>query len=80
MREVRDNYEDLITNIMSQETSSAPIAYNLNERWVDYIAVLMQQIKGKIVADINEICRTYTLSNKMVEDVLLVSSLGESDE
>jgi hypothetical protein len=42
--------------------------------------VLIQEVKGKIIADINEICRVYTLSNKMVEDVLLVSSLGESDE
>ena len=80
VNELRDNYEDLITSIMNQETMDAPVVYNLEPKWLDYVAVLIQEIKGKIIADINEICRVYTLSNKMVEDVLLVSSLGESDE
>lgn len=64
---------------MEDETKTAPIVYNLDEKWIDYISVLLQQIKDTIVSDVNEICDMYVLSDKMVEDVLLVSSLGEND-
>lgn len=77
--ELRDDYENLLPDFMEDETRTAPIVYNLDNEWIDYISVLLQQIKTTIASDINEICDMYVLSDKMVEDVLLVSSLGEND-
>jgi hypothetical protein len=68
-----------LRDILNKETLSAPIAYNLGDEWLDYIAVLLQYIKDRIIKDIDDISKIYNLPDKMVEDILMTSLMGDEE-
>lgn len=69
-----------MTSYIDRENLNSIVAYDLDDTWLDYLSILLQYIKKRMVSDINGICNMYTLSDDMVEDVLLSSSLGEDND
>ena len=76
---LKDDYEFLLTTFMLEETKNAPIAYDLDSIWIDYIAVITQRIKTRLINDITELRQSYEFSDELVEDVLM-SSMPVSQE
>lgn len=68
-----------MTDIMQEESKTAPIVYDLDKKYLDYVAFLLQKIKSRIIKDIQELSDAYVLSSDMIEDILM-SNLSESDD
>ena len=76
------NFEELIERIMWDETATAPVAYDLDNSYLDYVALVVQQVKKELIRDIEELNQEYTLSDDLVEDVLMscLSSVREDED
>ena len=73
----KNNYEDLLTAAMLEETADAPIAFNLPEKYLDYVAVVLQQVKQEIIKDIRDLISEYSVSDDLIEDILMTSLSDE---
>lgn len=73
------NAEDIITECMVEETDLAPIAYDLEDKYKDYIAFLLQKVKSTIIKDIKFLASNYQVSDDLIEDVLLSNAYGEKE-
>lgn len=72
--------EELMTDIMYEENKSAPVVYGLSDEYLDYVAYLLQKIKTQIIRDIQELSDEYSLSDEMVEDILMSGLIQSEDE
>ena len=69
----QNNYDEVFAQILEEENVTSPTVIGLNERYVDYVSVVAQRIKQQMVKDINELIREYTVSDQMVEDMLMTN-------
>ena len=77
----RNSYtDDLMTDIMYEESKDAPVVYDLDKKYLDYVAFLLKKVKQRIVVDIQELSNEYRLSDEMVEDILMSSLSGGDDD
>lgn len=76
---LKSNYSDILCDIVSEETKTAPIVYDLDEEYLDYISVMVQKVKMRIIEDIHELSSQYEFSEDMLEDILM-SGLNELEE
>jgi hypothetical protein len=53
--------------------------YDLDEEYLDYISVMVQKVKMRIIEDIHELSSQYEFSEDMLEDILM-SGLNELEE
>lgn len=75
----RNDYEDILANIVQQEEDSAPTPYDLDDDFSDYIAYSLQRIKRRIIQDIKEITYSFDYPDELIEDILL-SGWSEEQE
>ena len=74
------NYDDTLAQIIQEEADSAPIVYDLDSEYLDYIAVLVQKIKIGMIHDIRELAEVYDCPDDMMEDILMTeANFGEED-
>lgn len=76
---VKNNYEDILTECMIDETTNAVIPFNVADEYYDYIFVIVQQLKQQIVKDIKDISAEYILSDDFIEDVLMSNLNNDGD-
>ena len=76
----KTNYYDLIESFLEEETKNAPILYDLDDEYLDYIALTTQKAKIELVKDIAEITSYYNLTDEMVIDILMSSYRNLNDE
>lgn len=70
--------EDMMSDIMYDENKTAAVAYNLEPVYVDYVAYLLQKIKARIITDITELSDEYSISDDMIEDIIMAGwSVGD---
>ena len=67
---LKNNYDDILSNILIEENNSAAIVYDLDDEYLDYVAFLLQKIKIKIIKDIKEFSDEYNLPDDMIADIL----------
>lgn len=65
--------EELYSSCIEDETVTAPIVYDLDSSYLDYVAMILQKIKSTIITDINEFSSYYDVSDDMIGDVLSYS-------
>lgn len=72
------NYEENLEQIIAEETATAPVVYDLNSEYLDYIALTLQKIKTTMINDIRELSAEYAYSDDMLEDMfMLEANFGE---
>lgn len=72
------NYEENLEQIMVEETASAPVVYDLDNKYLDYIAITLQKVKTIMIKDIRELSAEYTYPDDMLEDMfMLEANFGE---
>ena len=64
---------------MIDESVTAPVVYDLDKKYIDYIAFMMQKIKKLIIEDIKELSKTYDLPDNMIEDILMSQADTKED-
>lgn len=63
---------------MVEETASAPVVYDLDSKYLDYIAITLQKVKTIMIKDIRELSAEYTYPDDMLEDMfMLEANFGE---
>lgn len=67
---LKNNYDDILSNILIEENNSAAVVYDLDDEYLDYVAFLLQKIKIKIIKDIKEFSDEYNLPDDMIADIL----------
>lgn len=82
LRILTKDYEDLLYSFIEDETMSAPIAYDLDSEYIDYIAVMLQKVKKIICSDIKELSYDYNECDLLLESILSSNILekGSNDE
>ena len=55
----------------SENTQSAPVTYDLEEEYYNVVAVYLQKFKKEIAKDIQEINEEYSLSDEVMEDIIM---------
>ena len=55
----------------SENTLNAPIIYDLDEEYYNVVAVYLQKFKKEIAKDIQEINEEYSLSDEVIEDIIM---------
>ena len=77
----KNNYDELISRYVAEESKTAITTYDLDGSYADYIAVLVQRIKTRIITDIQEFCAEYELPDDLIEDILYASTpTAEEDD
>lgn len=66
-------YDTNLEKALKEENINAPVAYNLDEEYLDYVAFISRKIQIKILKGINEIGRDYQLDENNMVDILLSS-------
>ena len=77
-KEWKDRYDILINQVIEDEGLKAAMTFELDDKYLDYIEIVMQRVKKDIVDDIKELVREYTLPDQLVEDMLM-SGLNTGD-
>lgn len=63
--------EETISDILCDETSSAPVVYDLDDEYIEYVAFLLQKVKIEITNNLKEVLHEYALSDEVVQDILM---------
>ena len=72
-------YASNLEKALKEESLSAPIAYNLDEEYFEYVAFISRKIQLKVIKGLNEIGKEYELSEDNMVDILLSSFKNNSD-
>lgn len=72
-------YDSNLEKALKEESLSAPIAYNLDEEYFEYVAFISRKIQLKVIKGLNEIGKGYELSEDNMVDILLSSFKNNSD-
>lgn len=63
--------EETMSDILCDETSSAPVVYDLDDEYIEYVAFLLQKVKIEITNNLKEVLHEYALSDEVVQDILM---------
>lgn len=75
------DYDDWLEKTILEESKTAPVVYDLEPEYLDYIAVMLQKIKATIIKDIRELSAYYTYPDEMLEDLfMLETNFGTEDD
>lgn len=74
---LKPNYHDLLDDLIADETRTAPIVYDLDKEYLDYVAVVLQKVKIQMIKDIRDINNDYSYSEEMLQDVFMSELEGE---
>ena len=75
-RVLKDEYADVLNNVLVSESETAPINYNLDLIYKNYIKLLVQKIKIMMSEDIKSLVNDYNISDVDVDEILLLGSLS----
>ena len=74
---LKPNYHVLLDDLIADETRTAPIVYDLDKEYLDYVAVVLQKVKIQMIKDIRDINNDYSYSEEMLQDVFMSELEGE---
>lgn len=66
-------YDTNLEKALKEENINAPVAYNLDDEYLDYVAFISKKIQLKLLKGINEIGKSYELDENNMVDILLSS-------
>ena len=72
--------EDVMSDMMKEESLNAPITYDLDDSYLDYISYILQRVKYRMISDIGELSNEYSMTDEMVEDILMLGLSSEGDD
>lgn len=73
--------EEVMSDIVYEEGKDAPVVFDLDDKYLDYVAYILQKIKKQIITDIQELSNEYGLSEEMITDIMMseLNNDGEDD-
>lgn len=71
--------DNMITDMMYEESVNAPIAWHLDKGMEDYVGVLVNKIKKLIIRGVRDLIQSYDLSEDIIKDILM-SPLSQFNE
>ena len=60
--------------VITEETKTAPIVYDLDSEYLDYVALTVQKVKATLINDIKELSDEYQYSDELLEDLFTVEA------
>lgn len=72
--------EDVMSDMMKEESLNAPITYDLDDSYLDYVSYILQRVKYRMISDIGELSNEYSMTDEMVEDILMLGLSSEGDD
>lgn len=65
------DFDSLLSDILSEETLSAPTVYDLDSTYLPYVGFIANKVKLILANDVKEIVQEYELPDEMAVDMLL---------
>lgn len=78
---MKDNTDELLSEMLNTEKLNAPIAWHLDEGMDTYVSVISTKLQKLMTKDIREMIQYYEPSDEVIKDILMspLSELNEDD-
>lgn len=79
-KSTRLNKESWLEDAYYKASLEAPVVWHLPQEMVEYVGVLVEQIKTLIINDINYLIKVYTPKEDILQDILLNGLIMDKEE
>lgn len=79
---IKTNSEELIQDMLNEEKSDCVILWHLDNAFSNYVFVLVNRIKNRVISEIKEVLQYYEPSDEIIKDILMspISQMSEVEE